>query len=367
MESRMSPPWKKAKLGQKSHAHNDKYARDHSAVANISDATAVAASGLKSTASPLTSFREEPCRGLQRSSQSKGAETETCDHRAGTVEDSRHGHDEPDTTETEGTTRQTRRATKRPRTTDSTPSPPLSSRVVKVAAVVAPRTVATDDGAADAVSTADSCDMDHEHCDDDAEAVTDAVNPCPICLANEDDAGNHAMCFECGQMFCGSCNHSGKMPGCCPMCRSDNHPSPEVRAERLGRLLARSAGRHTRWAQCALGAMFFAGFGVAKDEVVAVQLLRLAADAGLVWAQHNLGNIYLNSDDSGLVRQNYAEAARFYGKAAAQGDRQSRFSLVRMYLTGKGFTNPNKEQAQPLGTDLQLLHSPRSPPRRGDA
>lgn len=327
----ISHPWpkfestvNKQELARASH-HVRNYAWDDSAIPRISDAIAVAASGLKSTASPLIGFMEEPNRSFQRS-HSEGA-TVTCDQReAAAALDS---HYEPETT---------RRTTKRPRTTDSTDStpslPPVSPiEVAAAAAVAANLTMAADDGAA----AADCCGMDHEDRDDDV----DAVNPCPICLANEDDAGNHAMCFECGQMFCGCCNHSGKMPGCCPMCRADNHPAPEVRAERLGRLLARSAGRHTSWAQCALGAMVFAGFGVEKDEAKAVQLLRLAADAGLVWAQHNLGNIYLNSADSGPVRRNYAEAARFYAKAAEQGDQQSRFSLAMMYLTGKGFTSPN--------------------------
>jgi hypothetical protein len=34
-------------------------------------------------------------------------------------------------------------------------------------------------------------------------------NPCPICLDNEDDAGENGMCFSCGQSYCGKCNVKG--------------------------------------------------------------------------------------------------------------------------------------------------------------
>lgn len=185
---------------------------------------------------------------------------------------------------------------------------------------------------------------DHPHgcgCDD-------PVNPCPICLDNEENAGDHAMCFECGQMFCGSCNHSGQMPASCPTCRADSFLGPEVRAEQLGRLLARSPGRHTPWAQCALGAILFTGNGVAQDAVKAVQLLRLSADAGVVWAQLNLGNIYINASVSGPVPRNYADAARYYSMAAAQGNRRARFCLAMMYLKSKGFTNKSKTTLKDL-------------------
>jgi len=184
-------------------------------------------------------------------------------------------------------------------------------------------------------------ERDHPHCDD-------PVNPCPICLDNEENAGDHAMCFECGQMFCGSCNHSGQMPASCPTCRADSFLGPEVRAEQLGRLLARSPGRHTPWAQCALGAILFAGNGVAQDAAKAVQLLRLSADAGVVWAQLNLGNIYVNASVSGPVPRNYADAARYYSMAAAQGNRRARFCLAMMYLKSKGFTNKSKTTLKDL-------------------
>lgn len=293
-------------------------------VTRISDAITAAASGRRSISSPVVglSWMGEPNysglysgrlngRLLRQQSASQGGET--CDGRAVEAEAS---HNQLETC----------RATKRRRLSVST-APPSGSRLVKVAAVAATFSGHSHD-APSSICGGGGGGIIYDDVD-----CADPVNPCPICLANEDDAGagDHAMCFECGHMFCTSCNLGGMMPASCPMCRADNHPSPAVRAERLGRLVARSAGRHTSWARCALGATFFAGFGVEKDEVKGVQLLRLAADTGLVWAQHTLGNIYLNSDGSGPVRRNYAEAARFHCMAALQGNRESQLSLAMMY------------------------------------
>ena len=36
----------------------------------------------------------------------------------------------------------------------------------------------------------------------------DPVHPCPICLENEDDHGQHGQCSECGRLCCGDCSQS---------------------------------------------------------------------------------------------------------------------------------------------------------------
>ena len=63
--------------------------------------------------------------------------------------------------------------------------------------------------------------------------------------------------------------------------------------------------------------MFAHGFGVAKDEVAAVNWYRKAAEQGHAQAQNNLGRMYQN----GLgVSKNRAEAITWYRKAAKQGN-----------------------------------------------
>ena len=63
--------------------------------------------------------------------------------------------------------------------------------------------------------------------------------------------------------------------------------------------------------------MFANGFGVAKDEVEAVNWYRKAAEQGHAQAQANLGWMF----QYGLgVSKNRAEAINWYRKAAEQGD-----------------------------------------------
>jgi hypothetical protein len=56
---------------------------------------------------------------------------------------------------------------------------------------------------------------------DGAGASAPLQHPCPICLDNEDDAGDEGMCNSCGQMFCGSCTKTlvRRIPNC-PTCRA---------------------------------------------------------------------------------------------------------------------------------------------------
>ena len=63
--------------------------------------------------------------------------------------------------------------------------------------------------------------------------------------------------------------------------------------------------------------MFAHGFGVAKDEIAAVNWYRKAAEQGYAQAQANLGWMFEN----GLgVSKNRAEAITWYRKAAEQGN-----------------------------------------------
>ena len=92
----------------------------------------------------------------------------------------------------------------------------------------------------------------------------DPEHPCPICLMNEDDHGQCAMCSECGQRHCGECNvpeTMGRIKNC-PTCRALLDVVAKVNVEQLLRLVGRSPGRHTGVALCNLGGMYMKGTGV---------------------------------------------------------------------------------------------------------
>lgn len=79
------------------------------------------------------------------------------------------------------------------------------------------------------------------------------INPCPICLSNEDDfefggSGASAMCSVCGQQYCGECNV--KEGTCavdlCPTCRAPVRiPDAEKFRNVWSLVHDRSPGRHT--------------------------------------------------------------------------------------------------------------------------
>src|SRR5262245_10424053 len=70
-------------------------------------------------------------------------------------------------------------------------------------------------------------------------------------------------------------------------------------------------------AQNNIGACFAEGFGVARDPVLALRWLALAADAGDPVGQRNLAAVYFNGTG---VEPDYARAAALYRAGAEQGD-----------------------------------------------
>jgi TPR repeat protein len=75
------------------------------------------------------------------------------------------------------------------------------------------------------------------------------------------------------------------------------------------------------------------GQGVPQDYAEAVKWYRKAADQGNAEAQFWLGAAYyLNRG----VPQDYAEAVKWYGKAADQGNAAAQASLGAMYSVGQG-------------------------------
>ena len=63
--------------------------------------------------------------------------------------------------------------------------------------------------------------------------------------------------------------------------------------------------------------MYEQGHGVPQDYAEAVKWYRKAADQGDAFAQYNLGVMYDNGEG---VPQDQAEAVKWYRKAAEQGD-----------------------------------------------
>ncbi len=73
--------------------------------------------------------------------------------------------------------------------------------------------------------------------------------------------------------------------------------------------------------------------GIAEDQVAAADFYGLAAEAGNVLAQYNLGGMYLEGRG---VPQNFERALYLRERAAEQGDRMAMSILGYQYLVGYG-------------------------------
>jgi TPR repeat protein len=91
------------------------------------------------------------------------------------------------------------------------------------------------------------------------------------------------------------------------------------------------------------GDAYFKGLGVAQDYAEAARWYRKAADQGHALAQFNLGNAYFKGRG---VTQDYAEAARWYRKAADQGNVLAQFNLGKAYFKGEGVAQDYAEAAR---------------------
>ena len=178
-----------------------------------------------------------------------------------------------------------------------------------------------------------------------AEDDDEFAHPCPVCLDNEDDAyvdGQGAgQCFACGQRCCGACNANVSATRKCPTCRAPIHVSDQEEFKRLWKLVHdRSPGRHTPWAQNKLGAMYYDGQGAKQDHKEAAKWFRKAAEQGNAIAQCNLGARYHKGEG---VAQDYTEADTWYRLAAVQGCADAQSNLGAMYANGEGVKQDHKE------------------------
>jgi len=93
-------------------------------------------------------------------------------------------------------------------------------------------------------------------------------------------------------------------------------------------------------AQFALGMVYLAGQGVAKDDAEAVSWFRTAAEQGHAPAQDHLGSMYKNGRG---IAQDDGEAVGWYRKAADQGYAPAQTNLGTMYLRGQGVAKDDAE------------------------
>lgn len=185
-------------------------------------------------------------------------------------------------------------------------------------------------------------------------------HPCPICLANEDDASvdgkDPDMCHVCGQQYCGACfqkiwiqlpdnltvealqqdaHEVAEMmveKSTCALCREQFWGiDPEEDFKRLSNLVhGRSPGRHTPQAQFKLGMLYAGGNGTEKNVGHALKLFQLAADAAHVEALTQLG-VHYNQGDG--VEQDSAAAVRFFMRAAEHGSDNAAYCAGAVYMS----------------------------------
>ena len=94
-----------------------------------------------------------------------------------------------------------------------------------------------------------------------------------------------------------------------------------------------AAGQEYAPAQCALGNCYYYGRGVEKDYAEAVKWYRKAAEQGLAEAQYELGLCYRDGEG---VEKNYAETVKWYRKSAEQGYASAQCALGNCYYYGRG-------------------------------
>jgi TPR repeat protein len=98
--------------------------------------------------------------------------------------------------------------------------------------------------------------------------------------------------------------------------------------------LRQKAEQGDAWGQDLLVTLYyFGGAGVKQDYAEAAKWFRLAAMQGFAEAQYFLGREYYGGQ---AVEQNHAEAAKWFQLAAQQGHADAQFNIGVMYSSGQG-------------------------------
>lgn len=98
-------------------------------------------------------------------------------------------------------------------------------------------------------------------------------------------------------------------------------------------LLEFYAEKQVSSAQYILGYMYDYGRGVKEDKAEAAKWYRKAAEQGYAEAQYRLGNMYRGGH---VVKMNKAETVKWYRKVAEQGNSTAQYMLGIMYEKGEG-------------------------------
>jgi len=106
------------------------------------------------------------------------------------------------------------------------------------------------------------------------------------------------------------------------------------------KLLLDAGAKVTADASVNIGYMYYSGKGVSKDYTEAAKWFLKAAQQGDTQAQETLGRMYR---DGRGVQQDYTEAAKWFLRAAEEGDATARLDLGRMYLQGDGVPQDSKQ------------------------
>ena len=96
-------------------------------------------------------------------------------------------------------------------------------------------------------------------------------------------------------------------------------------------------------AQCALGRIYANGLGVRQDYAEALRWYRAAAEKGYAEAEDKLGFLY---DFGEGVPEDQALATEWYRKSALQGNPDAQFNLASLYDTGQGVPQNQSEAAR---------------------
>ena len=105
------------------------------------------------------------------------------------------------------------------------------------------------------------------------------------------------------------------------------------RYETALRLLRPLAEQGDARAQSTVALMYYHGRGVRQDDAEAVKWFRLAADQGDAYAQFNLGVMY--GEGQGVPKDD-TQAAEWYRLAADQNSAQAQYNLGLWYAPGRG-------------------------------
>jgi len=103
------------------------------------------------------------------------------------------------------------------------------------------------------------------------------------------------------------------------------------------------ADRGDAAAQNDLGVNYEKGLGVRQDLAEAARFYKLAADQGYARAAANLGALYYFGQG---VTSDFREAVRLFRQAAAKGDDTAEFMLGTCYADGRGVAQDDREAAR---------------------